>query len=224
MQRLFLIFVLSFSVSFVYSQFDFIERPVQQPRNEFNVFLVPHYILYNGLRIDFERVKASKAWVFAPQFYYLKRSSHPLSYSDVALNTVLGTGIGFYRKFVKSSTANFLGYWALGGSINYFGLGYKQYTWVARQFYDQTVYDYELVSSRGSLLRFEFSATIGIETKLWNFLIFEPYLGSGYRYTIPFLPETTNPFDTYFSIGYTGPIFVLGFKFGIGKSFIKNQL
>ena len=225
MKKFFLIAIFIALVISGNAQFDFVERHQDQQvlRREWNVTFVPHYILFNGLRFDIEHVSGTKAWGLSPRFYYLKRDYHPISYSEAALKSLVGGGMGLFRKFVKSSTEKYLGYWALGLDVNYFNLGYEQYTWVAKPFYDQTVYDYELVERKGSIVRLDLSATIGIEQKLWNFLIFEPYIGVGYRYSMPFLANGTNPFDDVFSYGYTGPLFIFGIKLGSGKSSSQPQ-
>ena len=221
----FLLIIVFFSLSIgLYAQFDFVEHTQQQVmRNEWNITFVPHYILFNGIRFDIEHVNGLKAWGLSPQFYYLKRTAHPVSYSDASLNSLIGGGLGIFRKFIKSSTQKNLGYWALGFGVNYFSLGYEQFTWVPKTFYDQTVYDYELVKHSGTLLRFDINATIGLERKLWDFLIFEPYAGVGYRYTIPFLPGDNNPFDNVLGFGYSGPLFIVGIKLGSGKSLSQPQ-
>ncbi len=224
MRRLFSILSFLLLSTALLAQFDFVERPSENVvRNEWNFTFVPHYVLFNGLRFDIERVNGTKAWGISPQFYYLKRDYHPISYSDASVNSLLGGGLGFFRKFVKSSTKDYLGYWAIGLGVNYFSIGYEQYTWVAKSFYDQVVYDYELVQHHGTILRIDLSATLGMERKLWNFLIFEPYAGVGYRYSVPFLPDGTNPFDNIFSFGYSGPLFIIGIKLGSGKSLSQTQ-
>ena len=224
MKRIFSIFALLSLALVASAQFDFVERPpAQVTRNEWNLTFVPQYVFSNGLRFDLERVNARRAWVISPRFYYLKRQAHPISYSDASLGKLTGAGLSIYRKFIKSSTEKYMGYWAIGLGLSYFHLGYEQYTWVAKPLYDQTVYDYEIADRQGALLRMEVDATMGIEHKLWNFLIIEPYAGVGYRYTIPFLPDDTNPFDNVFGYGYSGPLFILGVKLGSGKSLSQSQ-
>ncbi len=223
MKHTFLILIFLCSALGLTAQFDFVERPAEVMHNELNITFVPHYVLFNGLRFDIERLNGRKAWVVSPQFYYLKRDYHPISYSDASLKSLIGGGMGVYRKFIRSSTEKSVGYWAIGLGTNYYSVDYDQFTWVAKSFYDQTVYDYELVNRRGSLLQINASATIGIQYRMWNFLIVEPYVGVGYRYTMPFLPDHTNPFDNMLSFGYSGPVFLVGIKLGSGKSFSQDQ-
>ncbi len=210
-----LLILLSLSAS---AQFEFFENN-RVNRNEINFYFVPHYVLFSGLRFDFERINGNKGWTLGPQFYYLKRDFKPIIYGNARLTKLMGTGLALERKFIKTSTETVLGYWALGTNIAYFYTEYYSYDWVAKQLYDNTVYDYQVVNHKGSLIRLEVNATIGIEKIYWNFLNVEPYLGAGYRYTIPLLgANQTNPFESVYSFGYTGPVFILGLKFGLGKS------
>ncbi len=212
-----------FSTLAAAAQNDFLGTP-QTNIKKISVSIVPHYVLFNGLRVDFEYQNGKKANVFAPQFYFLSREMHPVTYRSTDLYKLYGAGLQYNRKFIRKTDYNNTGYLAVGLAYNFFYANFRQYLPVVTELYDNTVYDYRLQDITGQIHRLELNATLGLQSNLPIGIMVEGYLGIGYRYSMPFYSENIeNPFDRAFDFAYSGPIFIVGAKFGFSKFLTVSQ-
>ena len=215
-----IIFVLITFLTFnLFGQNDFIIKP--QPKiKKISFSIVPHYVLFHGLRFDYEYQNGKKANVFAPQFYYLSRGLHPISFTQADLYKLIGAGLQIHRKFIRKTSYNNTGYIAIGAGYNFFYSKFREYLPSAAKLYGNDVWVYSVQNLTGAVHRFEINGTIGIQDNLPTGIMIEGYLGVGYRYSMPFFSRPIqNPFDRALDFAYTGPIFIVGAKFGFSKFF-----
>ena len=206
----------------IFAQNDFIGTP--QPKiRKISLAIVPHYVLFHGLRFDYEYQNDKKAYVFAPQFYYLSRQMHPVSYSQADLYKLIGAGLQIHRKFIRKTSYNNTGYIAVGAGYNFFYSKFREYLPSATELYGNEVWVYSVQKLTGAVHRFEINGTVGIQNNLPTGIMVEGYVGIGYRYSMPFFSRPIqNPFDRAMDFAYTGPIFIVGAKFGFSK-FYSSQ-
>ena len=220
-----LIVLLAFSA---FAQFDFMSgqqnNNTQQNITKVSLSLVPHYLAFYGLRADYDYQNGHKAYVFAPQLFFISRETHPISYRDADLYKLYGAGLQVNRKFIRSTSYNYTGYLSVGLGYNFFYTKFKEFIPEATTLYDNTVYLYSMQDITGMIHRLEVNATVGLENNLPSGIMLEPYLGIGYRYSMPFYSaDILNPFDRAFDYAYTGPIFIIGLKIGVYKILSQNS-
>ncbi len=212
------------SVIHTFAQDSFISVP-QNNIKKISLSFVPQYILFHGIRIDYEYQNNKKAYVFAPQLYFLSRPTHPINYTDADLFKMYGAGLQVQRKFIRKTDYNNTGYIAAGIGYNFFYTQFRKFLPEPQSIYDNTVYIYSLQNLTGFIHRFDVIGIVGIQNNLPVGLMVEGYVGIGYRYSMPFYSkDIKNPFDRALDIAYTGPIFVVGVKLGFSKFFTANNV
>ena len=222
MRKTVLILITFLFANLILAQNDFVITPKPKIK-KISFSIVPHYVLFHGLRFDYEYQNDKKAYVFAPQFYYLSRGMHPISFSQADLYKLLGAGLQIHRKFIRKTSYNNTGYIAIGAGYNFFYSKFREYLPSATELYGNEVWVYSVQKLTGAVHRFEINGTIGIQDNLPTGIMVEGYLGIGYRYSMPFFSRPIqNPFDRAMDFAYTGPIFIVGAKFGFSK-FYNSQ-
>ncbi len=169
------------------------------------ISFVPQYFAVNGLRLDYDLSFNPNHWLqMAPVFFYRNSPSDGgLSYDR--FNSQKGAGLHIYHRYYPGE--------GFGKSTIY--LGYGPVYHYNHLHYDQTT-DNISYERYNSIHKTGLDGIIGFYTLLSDNMMVDFYFGMGFRYS--FLSSDANSplkFNTTYSdFGYSGNIFVFGFRIG----------
>ena len=224
-QNRILIFSLLFLITFSISEKSFSQTDTTEKR--FQIGFVPQYIIYHGLRIDFEPLikQGKQSLQFSPQFFYdendIYYSNNPTYDENEQLyEKLVGYGIGLrhkiYTQFVKDQ--KWLVYITYGGEYTHFTMDYKSWEWVDYTEEGLNYYDYELITVKQNTDRIRVDISMGIQFNYVENMFLDFYLGAGGVYSINNMnPKSAKPIlkDGMYDYAYTGIYIPVGFRFGL---------
>ena len=222
MKRISLIFLLLLSISVVNAQYLKKDTTFVKPSYKFS--FTPHYLIYNGIRLDFEKEFKEKNWyVISPTFYLGRNSDFDESKitDDNYYKNLYGAGLGFYYKHILGNSLIVNAYFSAGARFNYFYIDYYNYQWITTVEDGNEIINYELQEINEQIFRLDGNLTLGLETEFYQRLYMDTYFGLALRYSYPYISKdgiTSEKFDDFmWRYGYTGAAIVLGVKFGINN-------
>jgi hypothetical protein len=210
------IFIISFLIIFFCNQVF-----SQEPNTELTqkVMFVPQFLITNGVRIDYERKVEPKRWIVISPYIYYKASEY--NASGTPKTTLAGAGLELGHKIVLGKSKNhnlqyYYGYSALYQRfrINRNGDLWKTYIEDGNPIMKLSNEDYKLDINKMGLNLF-----IGAQVDRADNLYLDIFMGFGLRYSIrnePYGLNLTND-ELNFDYYYTGTIFLIGFKLGLGR-------
>lgn len=191
-----------------------------QDTTKFNrkISIVPHYLIFNGIRIDLEPLNTTKHThiIFAPQLYYREKENRKKINNNNYFEKLQGAGIDIYKKFMFGKNFNL--YFAAGGGYKYLRLQYPHYIWYNQTINQNEVLKRKLENITQQIHRIDAGIILGIENPINNRIFWELYGGIGIKYSISNTNHKINEtkFDNFMTAyGYKGFSFFIGFKIGL---------
>ncbi len=185
-----------------------------------SIGFVPHYLIMNGLGLNYERKIGDKQWLaLAPQLYANEQSesnSYDLG-SDGFYTSLLGVGLTVMHKYDFIHDLERSIYIAYGMEFNYFELKYPYEAWYTYEENGLEYYTYGIAEYKETIQRAGVDILIGYRWHPLSNFYTEIYTGGGIRKSFSETNQTTNPqkFDEYMNgYGYTGTVFLIGLKIG----------
>lgn len=180
-----------------------------------HLMIVPHYLVFDGMRIDYELKIKNNHWIqLCPQFYFKENNSSsddnisPISITNNNTNTSLrrlfGVGLDAYHKIYLGISYRQPGaFISYGASANYFEIEYADEGNVSQ-------------TSTSSFSKIGGDVIIGYDLGFKkNLIIFGIYTGLGYRYSFTNNSQIKKNFTrSMYDYAYSGNIFLIGFRFG----------
>lgn len=160
------------------------------------ISFVPQYLIIDGIRIDVERqIKGKHYLQVCPQLYLNKEPKYYANYEKM-----IGGGLFIYHKYFPNENRLKNGiYMAYGLTYNYFQFDVLD---------DNDEITMLKVNKVGADL------VVGYQYLLNNVISFDFYTGIGNRNSIFEGTRTDILYDATFGYGYTGNLFLFGFRIG----------
>jgi len=188
-------------------------------------FIVPQYIITNGIRVDIDvRKPDSKSWWVISPYYYDDDSKHRIlnpednsGFDPHRYESMYGVGLGIARKiFLRHGTKGF--YAMAGVSYKYFNIRGDNEAYVEYREDDGLNYiEVQQLSYTVNINSYNGYATIGYQINPFSKFYIDFYLGFGLRYSTHESPQ--NVITKYnrgnIDYGYSGTHPVVGGRLGI---------
>ena len=219
MKKITLIFLLLSLFLIAKAQYLKNDTTIFQPSFKFS--FTPHYLIFQGLRLDYEKEFKPKQWYIISPTLYLGKNTDTEYYQtnrDNYYQNLYGAGLGVYYKYMLGNSNLINAYFSVGTRFNYFYIDYFDYNWITSIVDGNEVINYELVEVNEQILRLDGIFALGLETEIFQKLYMDTYFGLALRYSYAIMDgvETSNKFDDYmWNYAYTGTAVVLGLKIGI---------
>lgn len=217
MKKIVIIFSLIFFAQICSAQFvDELEV-----KKNINIAFVPHYLIFNGIRFDFEKkLTDKKSLIIAPQIYFRDRRVEDEYKTDDEnyFKTLYGAGVDIYQKhFFKSQSFSYC-YFAYGASYNYFYIIHHDKTLV--KFIEDNIekWHYEMIEIEEQIHRMGVNFIFGIDSDINDVLYFDIYAGLGLKYSYPVTNNdvVSDKFDNFMTnYCFSGTVFTSGLKIGM---------
>jgi hypothetical protein len=188
---------------------------------DIKIAIVPHILIFNGIRVDFEKkIAANKSVVFAPQIYLRERKEEDESKinNENYFKTLYGAGFDIYQKHFLKSEMFTNCYFAYGLSYNYFYINFHEKTWVEYIENNLQVIHYDIVEINEQIHRGGTNFIIGIDSDINKTFYFDIYIGLGLKYSYSIVKDNyiSKKFDNFMTnYAYTGTVFTSGLKIGL---------
>ena len=221
------IFSLSIIILSLLIGFISVAQETNSNKAKLQIAFVPQYIIWHGMRLDFEYLtKSSKhSFMVSPQFYYdtnsLDYSNNPQNYNTYGeYEQLAGYGTDLHHKiFLNRLKDNkWLFYFSYGGGYTHFSMNYKSWAWVAYTEDGLNYLDYQLIDVEQNTDRIKADAYIGFQLNYVENMFIDFYIGMGGIYSINKMNhETVKPIytESMSDYAYTGFFIPLGFRFGL---------
>ena len=186
-----------------------------------SIAFVPHYLIFKGLRIDYERKIASNQWlVIAPQLFVdeqLEESGSDIIEEDGYYETLFGYGVNINHQFtiVKSETT--LLYAGYGIGLHHFEMEFPLETWYPVTVNGLEYLSYETQLFKENIDRYEGNLLMGFKSYPYPNFFMEGYIGATLKKSMTSNEKDMETYkfdDRTWSYGYTGTGMLLGFKMG----------
>lgn len=192
----------------------------QEKQFSYLVMGVPQYMLNNGLRIelDIPRKEADKWLVLAPSFYQ-KRSSIDIGRFDNEYNKLMGGGLEVFAKQFLSHEKHGKGfYYAWGGGYRHFRIETSNFIWSSNTVDGLDWFERRSEEISVRIHNLSARGVAGIQFFLYDHMPADIYMGMGMQYATHKNQEGNYlKFNSRSSdFGYTGTLFVIGFRLGVG--------
>jgi len=181
------------------------------------ISIVPQYMFFDGLRLDYEKITNNRSIVFSPQFYYRDKKSidESLVYKNNYYTSIIGGGLNVHKKQYFSSTNKM--YISYGGGYNYFKIGFPDYTWqtVTEDGYDY--YQYNVEDFIQEVHRVNAGLIVGTEVRFLEIMFIDFYAGLGAQYSHHLTNKNHKPdkFNSFYtSHAFSGTLIMAGIKLG----------
>ena len=194
----------------------------QEKQYKAMVMGMPQYLFTNGLRIDID-VPLNPAWkwlVISPTFYFNDNNEDNASelFNITSYEKLIGAGLDVSSRAFLNRKQHGAGFY-----VNY-GVGYRlinittnHFLWTPYQedgltYYERQMKDYDL-----NIHSMNGKAVIGLQQEIMPGMFFDIFMGFGIRFSVHDSPEGS--FLKYnlstVDYGYTGTLFVGGFRLGV---------
>lgn len=188
-------------------------------------FIVPQYIITNGIRIDIDirKPESNNWWVITPYYYdddsklsFLNPDDN-FEFNPHSYESMYGAGLGIARKiFLRKPTKGL--YVMAGIGYKYFKIKGDNETYVETLGDDGLVY-FEIQDLKYAININSYSgyATIGYQLNPFSKFYIDFYLGFGIRYSTHNSPEnvTTKYNRGNIDYGYSGTLPIIGVRLGV---------
>ncbi len=185
---------------------------------DYIISTVPHYVFYNGIRVDLEIPSSTykSAFVIAPQLYLRKRSFNEYNINSSGYFTFMyGAGLDIQKKLIQFSTNGI--YFTAESGYSYFNITFPSYVWEDQILDGNQTKVKRLQDITEQVHRLNSGVIIGVQEN-YEFLILDFYMGIGFKYSFTDCSngDCSAKFN-YFMTGYaySGAYFILGFKVGV---------
>jgi len=185
--------------------------------------LVPHYLIFRGIRFDFEKkMIEGKSIIFAPQIYYRNRKVEDIAKieNENYFKTLYGAGVDVYQKHYFKATNITYCYYAYGLSYNYFDLTFNEYSWKTYTENGIEFQKWEISNINEQIHRGGINFIIGIDNDIYDIFYFDVYIGLGLKYSYPITntKQVSSKFDAFMTnYAYSGTVFTSGIKIGFKR-------
>ena len=192
---------------------------------------VPQYLIFNGIRLDYEKEFSTNNWyIISPTIYLGKKTDTLLNINerDNYFNNLLGIGLGICYKRILGNYYIINTYFSVGLRYNFFYIDYFGFEWETSIVNGNEVIKYNLVNINEQIHRIDGNFTLGFDAEIFPNIFIDSYVGIGLKYSYPVFNRnvTANKFDdNMWSYAYTGTALVIGIKIGFihtPKRRIKN--
>lgn len=183
------------------------------------VMLVPQFLVTNGIRVDYEKCYQPKKWIVISPYIYYKANDYTTS--GTPQTSIAGGGLELGQKIIlgKSKNHNLQYYYGYSGLYQHFKVYKEGDVWKninedGNELMQLSFDRYSLDIDKMGLNLF-----IGTQVDKADHLYLDIFMGVGLRYSIrnePYGVNLTNE-DLDFEYYYTGTIFLIGFKVGLGR-------
>ena len=194
------------------------DTTVFKPTTKFS--FVPQYLIFNGIRLDYEKEFSTNNWyIISPTIYLGKKTDTLLDINqqDNYYNNLLGAGLGIYYKRILGNYYIINTYFSFGLRYNFFYLDYYGFEWETTIVNGNEVIKYSLVNVNEQIHRLDGDFTLGFDAEVFPNIFIDTYAGIGLKYSYPILNRnvTENKFDNnMWGYGYTGTALIIGIKIG----------
>jgi hypothetical protein len=186
-------------------------------KRNIKIGLVPHYLIFNGLRFDVEKqIIEGKSIILAPEIYF-RQNQEEANTGENELNTLYGCGLDIYRKyFFKTANVSYC-YFAYGVNYSFFDVYFQEYVWELTTQNNLEALRWNLKKLHEQIHRGGANLIVGIDNDINDLLYFDIYVGLGLKYSYSILPDgiKSTKFNNFMTnYAYSGTVFTSGFKIG----------
>jgi hypothetical protein len=177
-----------------------------------HLMFVPHYLGFNGIRIDYERKISSNHWIqLSPELYFKEKSADsdyeedsPFFETSSTLRKLVGVGVNAYHKIYLGISYRKPGaYISYGASAGYFEIEY------ANDYGSGTTSFNAFPKIGGDVI---IGYDIGFNK---NLIMIGFYTGLGFRYSFTDDDQIKKNFTrNMYDYAYSGNIFLIGIRIG----------
>lgn len=200
----------------------FAQEPESEYHHNFLIMGVPQHLFQNGIRIEFDRrLNNPQNWlIVAPTVYYRGQRGNWLI-GNFNVHSMWGAGLEvFYRRFMKDRPEPGGFYLSGGTGYRFVNQEYRGDRWDIYTENGLTFYRYNNSSWHKQNHTFSLKGTAGYQFVTEQHLMLDVFIGYGLllsRQDIPDNVEVLSHFDNdAFSFGYTGLLYEIGVRLGIG--------
>jgi hypothetical protein len=194
------------------------QEPESEPDNaKVVISMVPQYTFIGGIRLDLDKRigKTNNYLVFSPQFY----SNRNDLFWSFNYEKLTGFGIKVSHRYFMVNKPKPSGiYLQYGATYNFTRLVYKTIDWVDTDFGGTQAQTEEEVEGKDKIHKIGGDLIVGIQISSFEDLIFDFYIGAGYRGS-KYIGKRSSDFDSeYIGIlnpAYTGILPIGGFRIGV---------
>ncbi|GEM_PF-6833771 len=229
MKKLILLLIFAFFCQFsLFSQNNKIDSAYLEKEKDGKLLLyfVPHNLIFNGLRLDFDiRMAKSAHWIsLAPQIYYREKNDSPDTsqtyyYSDDRdFDNMKGAGLDVcYRYYINGEGTPRGGFMSVGLGYTFYQIQYWNLSWVNVPFGSSTAMMKKWAMQTQDMHQCQLSVFLGINWTHWTKLHWELYGGAAFRYTFmdENVPKNKRFNDYYWDYGYRGVALIAGIRIGV---------
>lgn len=193
----------------------------ESQRKEFSntMYFSPVKLLRNTLQVDFEYdIRNTRSQLMVSPMFTYGMIRERQWFDNEPKWPVAGVGVELlHRLYVLPNDKVINYYFAHGPMIQYMNVKYDGMSWVEKELNGDEVLFLEDVESKMSIKKYGYSLHIGMKFLVGKYLVFDTFMGLGFRFSdidpgIGGEPELTRRPSGY---GYTGNVFTTGARIGL---------
>lgn len=196
-----------------------ISKPDSNNKLNYAISIVPSYTLQNGFRFDLDiHLKENQWLVFGPHLFIARNQYIPISLGLGELTDMDGYGFDLYHKMLLKKNEIVNGpYFAYGIRYDHFSIKFNENGWVKKtDSWGTPYYEWEKTDITEKINRYGFNLFFGVQYSINSKLLIDAYTGCGVQ-VADVSPDDAkiSQNNNFLHYNYSGPKFLLGFRFGM---------